>query len=118
MKKLLIYFVIAFAFTARLAFAEPFLACDPQEDVTGYTLEFPAIPLTLNLTAEPDGSLKYDLGTWTYGTGWFDGTAKATDSYIVIDETTGNESSVAVESGGAPFKLKIPRGNSQNWIVK
>ena len=106
MKKLVFLFIIL-VFTSPVL-AEPFLVCDAQDGVDNYILEFPAIPLTMNLIAQPDGSLSYDLAAWTYGGGWFDGTVRAVNSYEVVDETTGAVSSAPVESDPSPFRLKIP----------
>ena len=105
MKKLIVLLIVLFA---SYGYAEPFFVCDPQDGVDGYIVDFPAIPLTMSLIAQPDGSLNYDLAAWTYGGGWFDGTAKAVGTYEVVDETTGATSSVPVESAPSPFRLKIP----------
>lgn len=55
MKKLLVLLVLLFA---APAWSAPFLVCDPQAGVVGYTLE----GLTTDTrAAQTDGSLKYDL---------------------------------------------------------
>jgi len=117
MKKLVFLFI--FLVFASPVLAEPFLVCDAQDGVENYILEFPAIPLTMNLIAQPDGSLSYDLAAWTYGGGWFDGTARAVNSYEVVDETTGAVSSAPVESDPSPFRLKIPmNAKPENYRVQ
>ena len=75
MKKVLLAFVagyalpfIIFAALSLMAFtawSAPFLVCDPQEGVVGYTLT----GLTdLTIAAQQDGSLKYDLAAIQSGT--------------------------------------------------
>ena len=75
MKKLLLAFVagyvlpfIIFAALSLMAFtawSAPFLVCNPQEGVIGYTLT----GLTdLTVAAQTDGSLKYDLASISSGT--------------------------------------------------
>ena len=118
MKQLLISIITALIFSSTVM-AAPFLICDPQPEAEGYVLEFNSIPLVLLLTAEADGSLKYDLATWASGGGWFSGVAKATSSYEVVDETTGAASSVVTESDESRFRLKIPRNvKPQNYKVQ
>jgi len=43
-----------------LAFGNPFLVCDPQAGVTEYVVETNGAE-SAAFTAEPDGSMKYDL---------------------------------------------------------
>ena len=51
-------------FVTGFAWGAPFLACDPQEGVVGYTLT----GLTdKTIAAQPDGSLKYDLAPLANG---------------------------------------------------
>jgi hypothetical protein len=64
MKKIVVaVFMVLFA--TGFAWGAPFLQCDPQEGVVGYTLT----GLTdLTVAAQVDGSLKYDLGNLANGT--------------------------------------------------
>jgi len=48
------------------ALANPFLVCDPQAGVTNYHVVGPA-PLTANVTAQTDGSLKMDVANAIVG---------------------------------------------------
>lgn len=51
-----------------IASAEPFLVCDPQTGVTKYRLEFAgSVDPAVEVNAEQDGSLKYDLVNWGQG---------------------------------------------------
>ena len=119
MKKIVLLIIIVLSIWATAVMAEPFFICDAQDGVENYILEFPAIPLTMNLIAQPDGSLSYDLAAWTYGGGWFDGTVRAVNSYEVVDETSGAMSSVPVESEPSPFRLKIPMNTKpENYKVQ
>ena len=119
MIKRLLLFCIITVMSIGIAVAGPDLACDPQEGVEHYVLEFPALPFTVVIMAEADGSLRYDLATWTYGGGWFDGVAKSESSYAVTDVTTGVTTTSTVTSLGAPFKLKIPMNiKPKNYIIK
>ena len=63
MKKILL--TVLMVLFASTAFAAPFLVCDPQEGVIGYTLT----GLTDDtIAAQADGSLKYDLASLPNGT--------------------------------------------------
>ena len=63
MKKL--FLVLAIVLMASASWAAPFLVCDPQEGVIGYTLT----GLTDDtIAAQADGSLKYDLASLPNGT--------------------------------------------------
>jgi hypothetical protein len=67
MKKLLFLTIMALLVPV-LAFANPFLVCDPQETVTMYDLETNGT-VTEDFTAEPDGSAKINLAgltKWDY----------------------------------------------------
>ena len=97
-----------FLLLCGFAHAEPFLICDAQNDATDYILNFPTISLIIVNPTEADGSIKYDLATWPAASGWFDGTAKFTGSYEIVDETTGNVSTIETESDPSPFRLRIP----------
>ena len=59
MKKLLFLTLMALLVPV-LAFANPFLVCDPQDGVTMYDMETNGT-VTEDFTAEPDGSAKIDL---------------------------------------------------------
>lgn len=63
MKKLLM--VIAILLFAAPAWSAPYLICDPQTGVVGYTL---AGITTESIAAQTDGSLKYDLSSIAAGT--------------------------------------------------
>jgi hypothetical protein len=45
----------------------PFLVCDPQPGVTFYKIVGPAWVTTSNITAQADGSLRYDISAATVG---------------------------------------------------
>ena len=96
---------------AGQAFAGPFLSCDPNTDATGYELEFQDMPLTITGDTV-NGAIAYDLGTWTAGHGWFNGLARFTVSYEVVDETTNLSTSMAIRSESSAFRLKIPNTNA------
>ena len=49
-----------------MTMAAPFMVCDPQAGVTFYKLTGPAW-LPTNVPAQPDGSLKVDVGTALVG---------------------------------------------------
>jgi hypothetical protein len=103
---------------STVAYSEPFLVCDPQTGVTDYELDFPLQGVKETTTAQPDGSLKFDLGTWVHGHGWFNGQAKAGVTYEVLDETTGETTTAQDWSDPAPFKLKIPNKKSASgWRI-
>ena len=95
------------------AFAGPFLSCDPNTDATGYELEFKDISLTITGDTV-NGAIAYDLGTWVAGHGWFNGLARFTVSYEVVDETTLLSTSVAIRSESSAFRLKIPKTGAPN----
>ena len=59
MKKLLFLTLMALLVPV-LAFANPFLVCDPQDGITMYDMETNGT-VTEDFTAEPDGSAKVDL---------------------------------------------------------
>lgn len=59
MKTLLLTLILIFAFVGT-AFAVPFLVCDPQTDTDKYILEINTVEMP-PLTAEADGSIRYDL---------------------------------------------------------
>ena len=48
--------------------AEPFAICDPQAGVTAYDLEVDGIVEVIDIPAQPDGSLLYDVAAYA-GTG-------------------------------------------------
>ncbi|MCK5602240.1 hypothetical protein KAR91_10235 [Candidatus Pacearchaeota archaeon] len=60
MKELLFVLVFALAFSVSAVFAAPFLVCDPQAGVISYELEINGT-LAAGLSAEPDGSIRYNL---------------------------------------------------------
>lgn len=55
--------------------AAPFLVCDPQDGVTKYEIFIDGQSVAIDVPAEVDGSLKYDLGSVDPGKYTF--TAKA-----------------------------------------
>jgi len=62
-----VFFVLFFALTA---FAQPYLACDPQTGITQYTIEVKkggAVIETATFAALADGSAKWDLTKYTSG---------------------------------------------------
>jgi hypothetical protein len=117
MRKFVLTLLVFFGLTVA-AYGSPFLACDPQTGVEEYELCFDldvdgVYETCMILPAEADGSLLYDVGSWGYGHGWFNGNAKASDTYAVIDDTTGNLTEVKEFSDPSPFQLKIPnKGDS------
>ena len=58
-KSLLLSWTLIFAF-AGCAFAEPFLVCDPQAGVRSYNLDINGA-ITPGISAQPDGSIHFDL---------------------------------------------------------
>ncbi len=115
MKRLMILFLLL----PTIAFADPFLKSDPNEGAQEYVISCDAGAIIFNRVADADGSLNYDLGTWSYGTGWHTCTATAVGTFEVIDDTTGAASEVTVSSDPAPFQIKIPTGKKgENYIVK
>ena len=103
---------------AGLAYADPFLASDPVDGATEYLIECGGV-IVFTTPAAPDGSLNYDLATWVDGGGWFDCTAKASDTYEVVDEVTSAVTTETVYSDPAPFRLKVPvKIKPQNYQVK
>jgi len=77
MKKLLLT-VLVFVFSVGLAFAGPFLVCDPQAGVTHYKITGPAwvanlLPVYSNggatgIAAQTDGSIRTDVAGALVGT--------------------------------------------------
>jgi hypothetical protein len=101
--------LIIFLLMTGLAFADPFLASDPVDGASEYLIECDGGILPITSPAAADGSVYYDLSLWIGGGGWFNCTAKASDTYEVVDETTGAVSNATVFSSPAPFRLKIPK---------
>lgn len=79
-----------------LALAAPFLVCDPQEGVTHYGLTFAGKELE-EVSAQPDGSLKYDLAVVPFGEN------TVTAIAIKYSETWGR-----IPSDPAPFSFVRP----------
>lgn len=46
---------------AFVCYAGPFLVCDPQAGVTSYELEIDGAVVASNISAEADGSVRYDM---------------------------------------------------------
>ena len=105
--------LLIFCLFVGQAFAGPFLSCDPNADATGYELEFRDISLTITGDTV-NGAIAYDLGTWVAGHGWFNGLARFTVSYEVVDETTNLSTSVTIPSESSAFRLKIPKTGATN----
>ena len=63
MKKLILALAILFMGIPAMAFAGPFLVCDPQEGVTEYELDIDGTVLT-GIPAEVDGSIRYAMDAW------------------------------------------------------
>jgi hypothetical protein len=61
-----------------------------------------------DITAETDGSFLFDLALWEYGPGWYDGRARKVNSYEVIDEATGNQTTSEAVSDWGNFRIKVP----------
>lgn len=101
MKKVFALAVLTIAlFTLERAFAGPFLVCDPQSGVTHYTLTLGESSVVT--PAEPDGSLKYDVGQLPSGN--TSGTVRAGAPY-----TLGGAPQEAMEwSPAVPFDLGKP----------
>jgi hypothetical protein len=111
--------IIAFLLMTGLAYAGPFLASDANDGASEYLIECDGGVLPFVSLAALDGSLYYDLGLWASGGGWYNCTAKASDTYEVVDETTGAVTNQTVFSDPAPFRLKIPMNvKPQNYQVK
>lgn len=60
MKRLIIFAIIPWMFVAAVAFASPFLICDPQAGVTHYKVTGPSW-ISTTVPAQPDGSIKMDV---------------------------------------------------------
>lgn len=75
MKTLLV--IIGLLSYNTLAFAAPFLICDPQADVEKYEVYQDGVEIATDVQAQPDGSLRYDLIDITPGSYEFN--AKACD---------------------------------------
>lgn len=87
-----------------IASAEPFLVCDPQAGVTKYRLEFTgSVDPAVEVAAETDGSLKYDLVNW--GNGLIQANAYA-GKEVVLD---GQPQGVWRWSEPTPFALDAGR---------
>ena len=71
MKKIIL--IMAMVLMASVSWAAPFLICDPQAGVTLYKFS-PVPPATIlptwmpaSVAAQPDGSIRLDVGTATIG---------------------------------------------------
>ena len=111
--------LIIFLLITGFAYAEPFLASDPADGPSEYLIECDGGVLPFVSPAALDGSLYYDLGLWAGVGGWYNCTAKASDTYEVVDETTGAVTNQTVFSTPAPFRLKIPMNvKPENYRVQ
>jgi hypothetical protein len=117
MKKLII---ALFLLLPVLATAKPFLTCDPQEGCSQYRIECPiqegiTTHWEIVVPAQEDGSLLWDLQQWPHGKGRFNCTAFAGAIWEIIDDVTGNVTTVFdwEEIGGA-FTLKVPAYKIKN----
>ena len=68
MKKLFLSFLISCVILSlgSMAFAMPFLVCDAQTGIISYNLDIDGVIIE-NVTAEPDGSIRYDLAGMAVG---------------------------------------------------
>lgn len=70
MKKILIaLFVLVFP---ALSFGSPFLVCDPQEGVTHYRFQNKPAWIPDTFPAQPDGSIRMDVGNVPVGATFFE----------------------------------------------
>jgi len=53
---------------ATTVFASPFLVCDPQAGVQTYQLTGPSWVVTTPISAQADGSIRYDVASAVVGT--------------------------------------------------
>jgi len=53
--------IIALFLGNTLAFAAPFLVCDPQAGIEYYTVLQDGAEIATDVPAQPDGSLRYDM---------------------------------------------------------
>lgn len=107
MKKLILVATILLGYATTL-FAAPFLLCDPQDAVTTYILDFPSVPFSIEVAAQADGSLKYDLSNWIGGKGTFNGTLKAVSTWSVTDVQTDEVTYASETSEPAHLIMKVP----------
>jgi hypothetical protein len=84
------------------------MVSDPNTGAEAFGIDFPEAGININLVAQPDGSLLWDMATWTGGPGWHSGTVVACESYSVEDLTTNNVTSVTSCSDPAPFRIRVP----------
>jgi hypothetical protein len=110
--------LIIFLLMCGLAYADPFLASDPVDGASEYLIECEGVE-SFTSVAAADGSLNYDLSLWAGDGGWFNCTAKASDTYEVVDGVTATITDRTVYSDPAPFQLKIPKSiKPNNYRVK
>jgi hypothetical protein len=110
--------IIAFLLMVGLAYADPYLGSDPVDGASEYLIECEGVTPFASVAAV-DGSLYYDLALWVGGGGWFNCTAKASDTFEVVDEVTTTITNKTVYSDPAPFRLKIPMSiKPKNYQVK
>jgi len=119
MKKLLISIIVLSL--VSIAFAEPFIVCDPAQNVSKYQLRLSAdngttwSPWTEG-PAQSDGSMKFDLVSTPPGN--YKGEAQAFGTYQVTDSTTGQVSTASGWSSSAPFLLGTPNSTRNIKIIK
>ena len=58
--------VLIFLLIPVFCFAAPFLVCDPQAGVISYNLDIDGA-ITTGISAQPDGSIYYDLAVMSVG---------------------------------------------------
>ena len=93
-------FVGAMVGTCATADAAPFLVCDPQAGVEKYQLHFVgSVDPPVEITAQADGSFKYDLVNWPAGD--ISGELRAGKTVVLDGQDTG----VFMWSDPSPFVL-------------
>lgn len=96
---------------ATMAFAQPFLVCDPQTDAIRFRIRTSIDGTTWATWTEGppvNNAMRFDLGGTAPGT--YQGQAQAGGEYEVTDITTGQVTSVETWSTSAPFFLTVRSG--------
>ena len=100
MKKILMVLLLALTVAVSPVFADS-LVCDPQSGVTDYRV-VGLDPARVNVTAEPDGSVRYNVGTLAPGS--YNGSVEAGARYVL----NGVPQGPARWSDPTPFDLTVP----------